>query len=124
MRFPLALGNPEGLLRERSITHQTLGCWGNGFGPGSASVTRRRDAELPPTFSRSNSKSKWYSGEVFAKMNHKRQYLRWTTDLTCRNKDIRLQSCYMTGLETSISVAGTAAPDGGAGHCVTSGADS
>ena len=42
--------------------------------------------------------------------------------VTCPTEVVRVQSYCMTGLGAMAGVAGEAAPDGGAGHCTSSGA--
>ncbi len=73
IRFPLWLRNVEDLLHERGIdvSHETVRCRWNEFGPMfAAEILRKRVQHL-----RAYSKWKWHVDEVFVKVNGKRQYL-------------------------------------------------
>ncbi|WP_282121417.1 IS6 family transposase [Ruegeria atlantica] len=76
-RFPLSLRNAEDLLHERGIdvSHETVRCWWNRFGPVFAAEIRGKRVHQLRAFS----KWKWHVDRVFVKVNGKRHNL-WRAD--------------------------------------------
>jgi putative transposase len=73
VRFPLSLRNVEDLLHERgiNISHETVRCWWNRFGPlFAAEIRRKRVQQL-----RAHSNWQWHLDEVFVKINGETHYL-------------------------------------------------
>ena len=73
VRFPLSLRNVEDLLHERGIdiSHETVRCWWNRFGPMFAAEVRRKRVQRM----RSYSNWQWHLDEVFVKINGETHYL-------------------------------------------------
>ncbi|MEP4336209.1 MAG: IS6 family transposase [Roseobacter sp.] len=72
VRFPLSLRNVEDLLHERGIdvSHETVRCWWNRFGPVFAAEIRKRRID-----GMKSSKWRWHLDEMFVKINGERHYL-------------------------------------------------
>jgi putative transposase len=72
VRYPLSLRQIEDLLSERGIDicHETVRFWWNRFGPLFAAEIRKRRVH-----SRSYSQWRWYSDEMFVRINGKTHYL-------------------------------------------------
>jgi putative transposase len=73
VRFPLSLRNVEDLLHERGIdiSHETLRCWWNRFGPIFAAEIRPKRVKQK----RAYSNWRWHLDEVFVKINGERHDL-------------------------------------------------
>jgi len=73
VRFPLSLRNVEELPHERGIdiSHETVWCWWNRFGPIFAAEIRRKRVQQM----RSYSNWQWHLDEVFGKINGELRYL-------------------------------------------------
>lgn len=67
IRFPLSLRNVEDVLHERGIeiSHETVRCWWNSFGPMFAAEIRRKRVDR----TRSLPHWRWHLDEVFVKIN-------------------------------------------------------
>jgi putative transposase len=67
IRFPLSLRNVEDLLHERGIeiSHETVRCWWNRFGPVFAAELRRKRVDRM----RGRKQWRWHLDEVFVKIN-------------------------------------------------------
>jgi putative transposase len=72
VRFPLSLRNVEDLLHERGvdISHETVRCWWNRFGPMFASEIRKRRMQ-----GMKSSRWRWHLDEMFVKIKGERHYL-------------------------------------------------
>ena len=73
IRFPLSLRNVEDVLHERGIeiSHETVRCWWNSFGPMFAAEIRRKRVDR----TRSLPHWRWHLDEVFVKINGGTHYL-------------------------------------------------
>jgi len=73
VRFPLSLRNVEDLLHERGIdiSHETVRCWWNRFGPMFAAEIRRNRVSRMRVYSN----WRWHLDEVFVKINGEQHYL-------------------------------------------------
>ena len=73
VRFPLSLRNVEDLLHERGIdiSHETLRCWWNRFGPIFAAEIRPKRVKQK----RAYSNWRWHLDEVFVRINGEVHYL-------------------------------------------------
>ncbi len=73
VRFPLSLRNVEDLLHERGIevSHETIRCWWNRFGPMFAAEIRRKRAQRM----RAWPQWQWHLDEMFVKIGGEMHYL-------------------------------------------------
>lgn len=73
VRFPLSLQNVEDLLHERGIdvSHETVRCWWNRFGPMFAGKIRRKRAQQMRSFPQ----WRWHLDEMFVKIRGETHYL-------------------------------------------------
>ncbi|WP_022698127.1 IS6 family transposase [Euryhalocaulis caribicus] len=73
VRFPLSLRNVEDLLHERGIdiSHETVRCWWNRFGPMFAGEIRKKRAQQMRSFPQ----WQWHLDEMFVKIRGETHYL-------------------------------------------------
>ncbi len=73
VRFPLSLRNVEDLLHERDIdiSHETVRCWWNRFGPMFAGEIRRKRSQQVRSFPQ----WRWHLDEMFVKIRGETHYL-------------------------------------------------
>jgi len=73
VRFPLSLRSVEDLLHERGIdvSHGTVRCWWNRFGPMFAAEIRRERVQQLQSYSN----WQWHLDEIFLKINGETHYL-------------------------------------------------
>ncbi|WP_022697371.1 IS6 family transposase [Euryhalocaulis caribicus] len=73
VRFPLSLRNVEDLLHERGIdvSHETVRCWWNRFGPMFAGEIRQKRAQQMRSFPQ----WRWHLDEMFVKIRGETHYL-------------------------------------------------
>jgi len=73
VRFPLSLRNVEDILHERGIdvSHETVRCWWNRFGPMFAGEIRRKRAQRMRSFPQ----WRWHLDEMFVKIRDETHYL-------------------------------------------------
>ncbi|WP_022698169.1 IS6 family transposase [Euryhalocaulis caribicus] len=73
VRFPLSLRNVEDLLHERGldISHETVRCWWNRFGPMFADEIRRKRSQQM----RAVPQWRWHLDELFVKIRGETHYL-------------------------------------------------
>ena len=73
VRFPLSLRHVEDLLHERGIevSHETIRCWWNRFGPIVAAAIRKQRTDLLRTLTG----WRWHRDEVFVNINGERHDL-------------------------------------------------
>ena len=87
---PLSLQNAGGLLHERGIdiSHETVRCWWNFFGPVFAAEIRQKRVNQM----RAYSNSQWHLDEVFVEINGE-WYYRWrAVDHKGEGRDARVGS--------------------------------
>nr|WP_241762233.1 IS6 family transposase [Euryhalocaulis caribicus] len=73
VRFPLSLRNVEDILHEVGIdvSHETVRCWWNRFGPMFASEIRRKRAQQMRSFPQ----WRWHLDEMFVRIRGETHYL-------------------------------------------------